>query len=97
MENASAAFVGMVKQSMRSIRKAFGTGRVDPALLTSAELRQYDGWVRREDENAAILTLAKAGISIKEIARPLAAAGTRMHHWGRRGRERHPLLAPSPG
>jgi transposase len=72
MENASAAFLSMVKQSMRSIRKTFGTGRVDPALLTSAELRQYDGWVRREEENAVILTLAKAGISIKEIARRIS-------------------------
>lgn len=72
MENASAAFLAMVKQSMRSIRKAFGTGRVDPALLTSAELRQYDGWVRRGEENAAILTLAKAGVSIKEIARRMS-------------------------
>jgi len=72
MENASAAFVGMVKQSMRSIRKAFGTGRVDPAQLTSAELRQYDGWVRREDENAVVLTLAEAGVSIKEIARRMS-------------------------
>lgn len=72
MENASAAFLGMVKQSMRAIRKAFGTGRVDPTLLTSAELRQYDGWVRREEENTVILTLAKAGISIKEIARRMS-------------------------
>ena len=69
MENASAAFLGTVRQSMRMIRKAFGAGVVDPALLTSAETRQYDGWVRREDENAAVLALAKAGVPIKEIVR----------------------------
>ncbi len=69
MENASAAFLGAIKQSMRMIRKAFGAGVVDPALLTSAETRQYDGWVRREDENAAVLALAKAGVPIKEIVR----------------------------
>jgi len=69
MENASAAFLGAIKQSMRLIRKAFGTGIVDPALLTSAETRQYDGWVRREDENAVVLALAKDGVSIKEIVR----------------------------
>ena len=69
MENASAAFLGAIKQSMRMIRKAFGAGVVDPALLTSAETRQYDGWVRREGENAAVLALAKAGVPIKEIVR----------------------------
>ncbi len=69
MENASAAFLGAIKQSMRLIRKAFGTGVVDPALLTSAETRQYDGWVRREDENAVVLALTKDGVSIKEIVR----------------------------
>jgi transposase len=69
MENASAAFLGAVRQSMRMIRKAFGAGVVDPALLTSAETRQYDSWVRREDENAAVLALAKAGVPIKEIVR----------------------------
>ena len=69
MKNASAAFLGAVRQSMRMIRKAFGSGVVDPALLTSAETRQYDGWVRRENENAAVLALAKAGVPIEEIVR----------------------------
>ena len=66
MENASAAFLGAIKQSTQKIRKAFGTGVVDPALLTSAETRQYDGWIRREDEDAAVLASAKAGVPIKE-------------------------------
>ena len=39
MGNASAAFLGTVRQSMRMIRKAFGAGVVDPALLTLAETR----------------------------------------------------------
>ncbi len=63
MENASAAFLGTVRQSMRMIRKAFGDGVVDPALLTSAETRQYDGWVRREDENAAVLAAGQGWAS----------------------------------
>jgi len=52
IENASTAFLGTAKKSMRMIRKAFGAGVVDPALLTAVELRQHDAWLRREDQNA---------------------------------------------
>jgi transposase len=69
MENASAAFLTAVQRSMQAIRKAVGVGVVDPALLTSAELRQHDGWLRREKENAAVLDLAAGGTTIKEIVR----------------------------
>jgi len=69
MENASAAFLTAVRGSMRVVRKAVGADVVDPALLSSAELRQHAGWLRREKENAGILELAKQGISIKEIVR----------------------------
>ncbi len=69
MENASTAFLGTVKQSIRMIRKAFGAGVVDPALLTAVELRQHDAWLRREDENAVVLTLAKEAVPIEEIVR----------------------------
>ena len=65
MENASAAFLTAVRGSMRVVRNAVGADVVDPALLSSAELRQQAGWLRREQENAAILALAKQGISIK--------------------------------
>jgi hypothetical protein len=54
---------------MRAVRKAVGADVVDPSLLSSAELRQHAGWLRREKENAVILELAKQGISIKEIVR----------------------------
>jgi transposase len=70
MENASAAFLTAVQRSMRAIRKAFGVGAVDPALLSSVELRQHAGWLRREKENTAILALVKQDVSIKEIVRP---------------------------
>ncbi|TSD81454.1 transposase, partial [Mycobacterium sp. KBS0706] len=40
-----------------------------PDLLTAAERIQYEGYIRREDTNAAILGLAKDGVTIKEIVR----------------------------
>lgn len=51
------------------IRKAVGTGVVDPEALSAAERRQHAGWLRRETENASILALAGQGIAIKEIMR----------------------------
>ncbi|MGJ0532852.1 MAG: hypothetical protein ACR65W_06275 [Methylocystis sp.] len=42
---------------------------VDPNLLTAAERIQYEGYLRREDANAAILVRAKNGASIKQIVR----------------------------
>jgi transposase len=69
MENASAAFLTAVQQSMRVIRSVLGTNVVDPDRLTCAERRQHAGWLRREKENAAILALAKEGVGIKETAR----------------------------
>ena len=69
MENASAAFLDAVRRSMGAIRTAMGGGPVDPALLTAAQRRQHTGWLRREGENAAILGMAKAGTTIKDIVR----------------------------
>lgn len=54
---------------MRQIRGVIGATRIDPALLTAAEHIQYQGHLRREEMNAAILALAKEGASIKEIVR----------------------------
>ena len=69
MENASAAFLSAVQRSMQAIRKALGGTALDPAVLSCAERRQHSGWLRREQENAAILALANQGASIKEIVR----------------------------
>lgn len=69
MENASAAFLDAVRRSMRAIRTAVGATMVDPNLLTSAERLQYDGYLRREEINAAILALAGNGVPIKQIVR----------------------------
>ena len=69
MENASRAFLDAVRKSMRQIRAAIGAATIDPDLLTAAERIQYEGYIRREDTNAAILGLAKDGVTIKEIVR----------------------------
>ena len=69
MENASHAFLAVVRGSMRQIRSAVGAMTIDPELLTSAERIQYEGHLHREDSNAAILTLAGSGQPIKAIVR----------------------------
>jgi transposase len=69
MENASRAFLDAVRKSMRQIRAAIGAATINPSLLTSAERLQYEGFLRREEDNAAILGLAKDGLSIREIVR----------------------------
>ncbi len=69
MENASAAFLDAVRLSMRTIRNALGAATVDPALLTSAERLQYEGFLRRENTTRQIMALKEAGHPIKEIVR----------------------------
>ncbi|MFG1240729.1 transposase, partial [Xanthobacter autotrophicus DSM 597] len=69
MENASRAFLDAVRKSMRQVRAAIGAATINPDLLTAAERLQYEGYLRREDANAVILSLAKGGIPIKEIVR----------------------------
>jgi transposase len=69
MENASAAFLDAVRKSMRPIRAAIGAATINPALLTSAERLQYEGYLRREEINASILAMAESGASIKNIRR----------------------------
>ena len=70
MANASGAFLDAVRKSMRQIRTAMGAAVINPSLLTFAEKLQYEGYVRREETNAAILTLFDQGIAIQEIVRP---------------------------
>lgn len=69
MENASSAFLDAVRKSMRPIRAAIGAATIDPDLLTCAEKLQYEGFLRREEMNAAIVRLADDGVPIKEIVR----------------------------
>lgn len=51
------------------IRAAIGATTINQALLTAAEKLQYEGYLRREETNAAILAMAKVGATIKEIVR----------------------------
>ncbi len=67
MENASRAFLDAGRKSMRQIRTAIGATTINPDLLTCAERIQYEGYLRREETNSAILTLAKDGAPIKQI------------------------------
>jgi hypothetical protein len=60
MENASQAFLAATRACMRQVRAAVGAVTVDPHLLTAAEKLQYDGYLRREDANTAVLALHKA-------------------------------------
>jgi transposase len=69
MENASSAFLDAVRRSMREIRRLVGAMTINPDLPSAAERLQYEGYLRREDPNAAIMTIAKLGSSIREIVR----------------------------
>jgi transposase len=69
LENASRAFLDAVYRSMGQVRQVLGGAIVDPVLLTAAERIQYEGYLRRQETNAAIAERAAAGMPIKEIAR----------------------------
>lgn len=69
MENAGRAFLDAVRKWMRQIRTVIGATTIDLKLLTAAERLQYEGYLRREETNAAILALSKSGIPIKQIVR----------------------------
>ena len=75
MENASHAFLDAMRKSMRQIRAAIGAATINPALLTAPEKLQYQGYLRREEINAAILAMAKEGQrSRRSCAAPATAA-----------------------
>jgi transposase len=69
MENASAAFFDAVHRSMGSIRTALGAATITPELLTYVEKLQYEGYLRRQENDASIMKLSAAGVPIKEIVR----------------------------
>ena len=68
-ENASAAFVDVVRRHMREIRGALTGTMIDPALLTSAERLRFEGWRGRHAINEQVLALHKGGATIRGIVR----------------------------
>lgn len=69
MENCSSAFLGVVRNAMRDIRRIVGMGRLDPDVMTAVERNQYEGWRRRSAANAVVMNMVKAEVPIKEIMR----------------------------
>lgn len=67
MTNASHAVLDPVRKSMRHIRSAVLSMTINPAPLSAARRLQFDGYLRREEANAAVLTANKEGLPIKEI------------------------------
>jgi transposase len=53
----------------RRLRTVIGATTINPKLLSAAERLQYEGYLRREETNAAILALSKNGKPIKQIVR----------------------------
>jgi hypothetical protein len=76
MENVSAAFLDAV--ASRSARRL---GPPRSILICPAEKLQYEGYLRREDTNAAIIKLASAGVSIKEIVRGTCHSHKLIRRW----------------
>jgi len=69
LENVSAAFLSAVQRNMPAFRKATGANILDPKLLTAAERRQYEGFLRRQQTNRMVRQMADDGTPIKRIVR----------------------------
>jgi hypothetical protein len=52
---------------MRQIRTVIGATTIDPKLLTAGERLQYEGYLRGEETNVAILALSKSGTPAGDI------------------------------
>jgi transposase len=74
MENASRAFLDAVRKSMRQIRSVIGATVINPDLLTWAERLRYEGYLRREETNAAVMALFKEHLPIKQIVKSTGLA-----------------------
>ena len=67
LENATAAFLDIVRRHMRTIRRAVAHGDIDPATLSAAERRQWAGWQHREETNRTVQNLDRRGESLRTI------------------------------
>ncbi|MER8575508.1 hypothetical protein NKG99_27915 [Mesorhizobium sp. M1409] len=66
---------------MRITQTAIDAKTINPDFLTYAEKVQYEGYLRHEETNAAILKLAGEGIPIKEIVRRTDHRVRSRHGW----------------
>ena len=69
LENASAAFLDIVRRHMRHLRRAVASEEIDPKRLSAVEKRQWEGWLRRDEVNEKIRALHKSDVALKAIAR----------------------------
>jgi transposase len=74
VENASAAFLDVVRQHIRAIREVLASTAIDPSVLTKAERRQWDGFQRRQEATDAVLELTSRGTPLKQVVRQLGLA-----------------------
>jgi len=54
---------------MRQICSVVGATVINPELLTSAERLQDEGYLRREETNASVMSLFNEGVPIKRIVK----------------------------
>jgi transposase len=69
LENASAAFLDIVRHHMRHLRRAVTTGEIDPKRLSAVEKRQWAGWLKRDEVNEKVRALHQSGTALKAIVR----------------------------
>ncbi len=69
LENASAAFLDIIRRHMRHLRHAVTRSDIDPKRLSAVEKRQWKGWLKRDESNEKVRALHKNGTALKAIVR----------------------------
>ena len=69
LENASAAFLDIIRRHMRHLRRAVTSETIDPKRLSAVEKRQWKGWLKRDEVNEKVRALHKGGTALKAIVR----------------------------
>jgi len=69
LENASSAFLDIIRRHMRHLRRAVTSGEIDPTRLSAVEKRQWKGWKKREEVNERVRALHNSGTALKAIVR----------------------------
>ena len=69
LENASAAFLDIIRRHMRHLRRAVTSETIDPKRLSAVEKRQWKGWLKRDEANEKVRALHKSGTALKAIVR----------------------------